>query len=325
MGEGRILWVDTAKTLGIFLVFWGHTLYSGSHVASEINRAIYSFHMPMFFVLSGYVVKTEIGNLGNFINKKYKRIILPALFFYVLTLPLFFFHIDVSDSGICSIIESVFYVYGELAYDKPVWFFVCLFQIYILSKIINLSKVKAKLLVLLCTLCLILSCLSYMSDCKLFSLFGFNKCILGLFFYTCGMMLKRTNYRNYMFRVGLFLLPVWLLTGVILNSKISMYDMSLGCFSLFIISSLTGTLVFFPICKVLEKIIIIREYAKWTVFIVSSHYILVSLLANLSSSFEFDDSFFYDIISFSFVIISFVIYYPICKWGEKNIPLLMGR
>lgn len=325
MGEGRILWVDTAKALGIFLVFWGHTLYSGSHVASEINRAIYSFHMPMFFVLSGYVVKTENDNLGIYINKKYKRIILPALFFYVLTLPLFFHHIDVSDGDICSIIESVFYVYGELAYDKPVWFFVCLFQIYILSKIINLSKVKAKILVSLCTLCLILSCWSYMSDCKLFSLFGFNKCILGLFFYIWGIVLKRTNYKNYISYVGLFSLPVWLLTGVILNSKISMYDMSLGCLGFFIISSLTGTFVFFLICKVLENNNLIREYAKWTVFIVSSHYILVSLLANLSSSFEFGDSYFYDITSFSFVFISFVIYYPICKWGEKNIPLLMGR
>ena len=52
--------MDTAKALGLFLVFWGHILYGSPHMVSIFNRAIYSFHMPMYFILSGYVLKPEL-------------------------------------------------------------------------------------------------------------------------------------------------------------------------------------------------------------------------------------------------------------------------
>ena len=47
----RLQWVDTAKSLGLLLVIWGHLLYGGTW--GRVNRAIYSFHMPLYFVLSG--------------------------------------------------------------------------------------------------------------------------------------------------------------------------------------------------------------------------------------------------------------------------------
>ena len=87
---GRIYWVDAAKVLGLFLVFWGHVLYGGSPLGSVINRAIYSFHMPMYFILSGYVVKPESKPFRKHVHDKFKRILLPASILYVLTLPLYF-------------------------------------------------------------------------------------------------------------------------------------------------------------------------------------------------------------------------------------------
>ncbi len=57
----RLLWVDYAKGLGIFLVVLGHVLrgladtaiLSTSLLVDYLDQWIYAFHMPLFFFLSG--------------------------------------------------------------------------------------------------------------------------------------------------------------------------------------------------------------------------------------------------------------------------------
>lgn len=70
--DKRINWIDMAKGYGIFFVIIGH-LY-----IPHISSLIYSFHMPLFFFLSGYLFKKEIG-VKEFIKKKFKGIIVPYL------------------------------------------------------------------------------------------------------------------------------------------------------------------------------------------------------------------------------------------------------
>ncbi len=55
--QERIKWVDNLKGFAILLVILGHSLqyfyrdFNNSHLANFI----YSFHMPLFFALSGFV------------------------------------------------------------------------------------------------------------------------------------------------------------------------------------------------------------------------------------------------------------------------------
>ncbi|MBA3054363.1 MAG: acyltransferase family protein [Sphingomonadales bacterium] len=68
-GAARIGWLDTARGLGIILVVIGHAL--GGIIDSPLGTgldpfrraffAIYTFHMPLFFVLSGLLVGARIG------------------------------------------------------------------------------------------------------------------------------------------------------------------------------------------------------------------------------------------------------------------------
>jgi fucose 4-O-acetylase-like acetyltransferase len=59
--SGRNHWVDEAKALGIILVVYGHVarglekagIFEGGRVYALIDSVIYSFHMPLFFFLSG--------------------------------------------------------------------------------------------------------------------------------------------------------------------------------------------------------------------------------------------------------------------------------
>ena len=50
----RIEWIDIAKGIGIILVVIGHI----SQI-EVLNDIIYSFHMPLFFIISGYLYKRK--------------------------------------------------------------------------------------------------------------------------------------------------------------------------------------------------------------------------------------------------------------------------
>jgi fucose 4-O-acetylase-like acetyltransferase len=69
--------VDASKGLAILLVVLGHALQT--HIPqfddNWLFRAIYSFHMPMFFLLSGWVVKPDTKGR---IRKTLLRLLLPA-------------------------------------------------------------------------------------------------------------------------------------------------------------------------------------------------------------------------------------------------------
>ena len=66
-------WVDNLKGFGIILVVLGH-------IASPISPFIYSFHMPLFFTISGYLFNEEKLSKG-FIIKNIKRIFVPFSIF----------------------------------------------------------------------------------------------------------------------------------------------------------------------------------------------------------------------------------------------------
>ena len=52
----RVEYIDVAKGIAIWLVVIGHTI-SSQYKGVMLNRWIYSFHMPLFFILSGYFFK----------------------------------------------------------------------------------------------------------------------------------------------------------------------------------------------------------------------------------------------------------------------------
>ena len=49
--SGRIIWMDYAKAVGIALVVF-------AHMPSRFAGIIFLFHMPLFFILSGYLYKS---------------------------------------------------------------------------------------------------------------------------------------------------------------------------------------------------------------------------------------------------------------------------
>jgi fucose 4-O-acetylase-like acetyltransferase len=72
MAPGRDTWVDYAKAIGILLVVYGHVargVYNAgipmdTSLYERVDSIIYSFHMPLFFFLSGLFFLRSLGNRG---------------------------------------------------------------------------------------------------------------------------------------------------------------------------------------------------------------------------------------------------------------------
>ena len=62
MGNSRSNVIDVFKGLGILLVILGHAW----GVPNILQKLIYSFHMPAFFILSGYFFRVERASEGSF-------------------------------------------------------------------------------------------------------------------------------------------------------------------------------------------------------------------------------------------------------------------
>jgi fucose 4-O-acetylase-like acetyltransferase len=74
---GRILWIDFAKVIGIWLVYLGH-----SKIPPFAHQYIYAFHMPLFFFISGYLEKER--NISKTLIHGIKTLIIPYVLLYML-------------------------------------------------------------------------------------------------------------------------------------------------------------------------------------------------------------------------------------------------
>ena len=101
---GRALYPDTLRGVAITLMLYGHCLQMGSGPAfrtgslyfdDRVYQFIYSFHMPLFMVLSGALFALSLArdpaqSFGSNLKKRLKRLILPVLLWSVLDLLVLF-------------------------------------------------------------------------------------------------------------------------------------------------------------------------------------------------------------------------------------------
>ena len=70
--DDRVGWIDIAKGVGILLVIAGHTFWLGW------SWPVYSFHLPLFFFISGILShRKEITSISRFLIKKAQALIAP--------------------------------------------------------------------------------------------------------------------------------------------------------------------------------------------------------------------------------------------------------
>ena len=84
----RVDWIDAARGIGIILVVFGHTLrglesatiLSFSGIFGSVDAAIYAFHMPLMFILSGlFIHKALAQDWFEYTMKHARRLIWPLV------------------------------------------------------------------------------------------------------------------------------------------------------------------------------------------------------------------------------------------------------
>ncbi len=89
----KIVIVDYAKGIGIFLVVVGHTLVGlinasiipPSTLTEFVQKFIYSFHMPLFFIISGLFIERSLRKpVKQFLINKLQVIVYPYIVWSVL-------------------------------------------------------------------------------------------------------------------------------------------------------------------------------------------------------------------------------------------------
>lgn len=127
MSNKRNVEIDIAKGIGILLVIIGH-----GAIPTWSKDAISSFHMPLFFILSGYFFRNE--NPLTRIQKDAKRLLLPyVVTMTVITLYMLVVHQLFKHDGWYYFINSLwFWIFptgapGGLYFSGPIWFLFALF------------------------------------------------------------------------------------------------------------------------------------------------------------------------------------------------------
>ena len=85
MNTKRISYIDMAKGIGIILVVYGHLGFASESVLTWIT----SFHMPLFFILSGMLLShtnSVTYSMKDFISKKAKALLTPYFTFSFLSI-----------------------------------------------------------------------------------------------------------------------------------------------------------------------------------------------------------------------------------------------
>ena len=227
MSKGRLAYIDIARGIGIMLVVLGHTLAEANyHVQNSsvlfLGRLIYSFHMPLFFFLSGMFFKPDI-RFSDLLKRRFDSLLKPYLFtiFLVYFVSVFYDKNLGLSTAVVRIIKALYgnSYYLEL-YWSQIWFLPALFALNLFAfgfyAIFKHLPVWTMFLGLLLTLAVGILTINWFMPLKL-ALFGYNLELSGLPFsldivLVCGFffLLGREVCERIPMRV---FSPLWVLVG----------------------------------------------------------------------------------------------------------------
>lgn len=82
----RNQWMDVAKGFSIILMILGHT-----SIPDSFSRLIYSFHMPLFFIASGWMTDWSKYSFSEYFSKKISTLVIPFFIYSTIVLILMVF------------------------------------------------------------------------------------------------------------------------------------------------------------------------------------------------------------------------------------------
>lgn len=315
----RLEWIDWMKAIGIYLIVLGHFYSYG-------DKFVYVFHVPLFFIISGFLCKKE-NDRNVFWRKLWYNLVIPLL---IMTFIIFIFACFLQVlNGTFEFITFYWFVrnvfFGMVSGYDSLWFVYTLILLKILFQYCSSNKVFY-------SLTLAMLALSYIYNNCDFSKFPFffnepnaivDVCAAFPFFalgiFSCQYKETLNIWSN---KVMLVLL---LIGGLFLVSLCWYYNGGIGlhcCYYgnsmvLFLLGAISGSMMIFAASKLLghaPKIVVF--VSQGTIIILGFHKLFINLIR------VFFPTSYFDIVFALLIVFLFV---PIILWIEKYFPLLAGK
>lgn len=190
----RIEWIDSLKGIGIFLVVLGHAT-----IDNKAFSYIFSFHMPLFFFISGYLFDfNKYKSFKKFAKTKFKSILWPYIIFSIISILI----IIALDSQNIQHIQNYIRDFilakrNNIPYNGALWFLAALFVTEMMYFLL-MQYVKKD-----CMISFILIVSSYIAIIQFGALWSantmpwsFDTCMVYILFYHIGYIFKGMKINN---------------------------------------------------------------------------------------------------------------------------------
>ena len=285
MVKSRINWIDVARGIGIILVIYGHTLSSHS-----FRYVIYSFHMPLFFFLSGLVFTYDKYSIKTTFKKSIKGLLIPYIFFALLSYLVWILNNGISSLSVLKILGHLGgIVYGNsstLFFNDILWFLPCLFIAKVGFGIVT-KLLKRKELIFASLI--VFSLLGYFVS-VLFPIirlpFGIESALTAIVFLGLGSMyatnknaFTKIKSQTFINRYSFVLLPfLALFCFSIATISLNMYGQQadirlnhINNYFLFYIAAISGVVFTLLASKIIHKNFILEYIGKNTLILFALH------------------------------------------------------
>lgn len=322
----RIEWLDSLKGLAIILVVWGHL-----NIPLEAETIIYSFHMPLFFFISGYLFKNNNRSLKEYVQRKVNSLLIPYFCFAALSIPFaiyldFVYHAGFSPSRL---LINFFFLNGSVGWNAPIWFLVVLFLVQVIYFVINGSKINNAVFIIFSFI------IGYV-----FALSGYRYPLglhvvsWGLVFYYLGntarkkLIIEKITHTKAKLLIFLLLFAVLnIVFGLILNKRISVFLNVVGNYLYFYLSAIAGIFFICSLFYKMPKLKVFNFFGKNTLLILGTHYFgvyIFKLTDEVIWGYPFMEHKSY-LISILLTIIILITTVPLIHFTNKHLPLLVGK
>lgn len=254
----RVEHIDLLRAVGIIFMIMGHLSIGGA----KMDHIIHSFHMPLFFIISGYFYKK--GDWKRQTIHKAKTILIPYLVFGLFH---YAFWILLNYSKTDNLLRPLqCLLYDCTSLDMPIagalWFLPCLFFSEVIFILIDRLGGGADYL--------LVGAISILGNYWT-SIFDFrlplalDTAFVGLGLFCIGHLLRKIEIIKKLDRIGLF----WtvLMTGVNIvlvmkNGYVNMRIGTYGCIPLFWINAVLSTLILWKYSKLVWSMLSSSIYGK---------------------------------------------------------------
>lgn len=203
---------------------------------------VYSFHLPLFFFISGYLFKRR--TLSETIKRKTKTLLIPYFVTALISLPIGYLILKVIGKSTMELFYDFFYLNGSVGWNVPIWFLVVLLWVELIFAVTRSFNINEYV-----TAILAFSIGYFIYIKNIFLPFGINIAVWLLPFYLFGYLFKKKNIvekfsevnSKIIISTGIMLIILCGILGNLLNRQIpEPYPNVLGNFWIYFMVALVG-------------------------------------------------------------------------------------